>query len=252
MDFQPFYSPNTFTLEELQNRLSNLKKQKFLLIFGKKRNSAIGESLEIYLGLVTNRSRSSDWGEYELKTITEGSHNKVSLFNVRWKYHNNYNAKKLICEYGKPHHSKHLGVPVIRLDWEIFHSVRPLNKLYIKFPLEDESLTLNYGKKIIATINRKNLKKWFGDKFKNLVLVRVKPLKKNNRYGFIIKTAILLEKTSFQNFIKLIRSNQIILTFRLMLIQPNTPNEQFNNRGSGFRATESILLKLYESQKRIL
>ena len=129
MDFQPFSTSNTFSLEELQDRLSYLKKHKFLPIFGKKRDSAIGESLEIYLGLGKNISRSSDWGEYELKTITEGSNNKISLFNVRWKYQNNYNAKKLICEYGKPHHSKHLGVPVIRLDWEIFHSMRPLNKL---------------------------------------------------------------------------------------------------------------------------
>lgn len=85
-----------------------------------------------------------------------------------------------------------------------------------------------------------------------MVLIRVRPLKIKNRHGFIIKTAILLENTSFQNFNKLIRSNLIKMTFKLMLIQPNTFNEKFNNRGSGFRATESILLKLYESQKRIL
>ena len=252
MQFQPFSTPDKFTIKELQKRLKILMLQKFLPIFGKKRNAAIGESLEKYLGLNINRSRLSDWGKYELKTTTKSSSSKISLFNVRWKYQKKYNAKNLVIDYGKPHHSKHLNKSVIRLDGEILHSNEPLNRLYIKIPLENGPLTLNYANKLIASVERRNLITWFNQKFKNLVIVKAKSQKRENLNVFIIESAILLENTSFEQFIKLIHSNEIKLSFKLMLILPKTPEEKFNNRGSGFRASYNTLEKLYTTRQNLL
>ncbi len=36
--FQPFPHPNSYSIEELQDRIKILKNQDFLAIFGKKRN----------------------------------------------------------------------------------------------------------------------------------------------------------------------------------------------------------------------
>ena len=141
--FHPLPPPSSYSLEELQNRIRILKSQDFLPIFGKKRNAAIGESIEIYLGLKINNSRSADWGDYELKSTSKGLTNKISLFNITLKYQNSYTARDLVLEYGKPHHSKHLGVSVIRLDWDVKHSIKPLNKLYINITIEDINENLN-------------------------------------------------------------------------------------------------------------
>lgn len=252
MAFDPLNAPEDFSIEELQKRLKLIKEQGFVPIFGKKRNAAIGESLEKYLGLETNSSRKADWGEYELKTSTRGLNSKISLFNVKWNFEKNYNFKKLTYEYGKPHHSKHLDLPVIRLDWDIKHSKIPIDELFINIPLIDGPLTLNCGENIIAVQNREKIEKWFNEKFKKLVLIKVKSKKVDNNYGFIIENATLLENTSFQNFIKLIHVNEIKLSFKLMIIQPNTQYEKLNRRGTGFRATQRTLIKLYQSHKSIL
>ncbi len=83
-------------------------------------------------------------------------------------------------------------------------------------------------------------------------MIDVKPKKDDSRFGFVIENATLLENTSFTNFIKLIHLNEIKLSFKLMIVQPNTPYEKFNNKGSGFRTTQRTIKKLYKSLKEIL
>ena len=249
--FHPFPPPGSYSLEELQNRLKILKSQDFLPIFGKKRNAAIGESIEIYLGLKINNSRSADWGEYELKSTSKGLTSKISLFNITLKYQNNYSARDLVLEYGKPHHSKHLNKSVIRLDWEVKHSTKHLSTLHFSITLEKGALMLNFGEKIIAEVERNDLEKWYNQKFRNLVLISTEAIKRGEKHGFVIKRANLLENTSFSNFIRLIHLNEIKLSFKMMLILPKTLDEKFNNRGVGFRATYQALTKLYTSNEVI-
>ncbi|GAH41003.1 unnamed protein product, partial [marine sediment metagenome] len=70
--------------------------------------------------------------------------------------------------------------------------------------------------------------------------------------GFLIQNAFLYRDTSFENLITLIHTQEIKMTFRLMLIQPESPNEKFNNRGSGFRAPQSVMSKLYSNKEKLL
>ena len=249
--FHPFPPPSSYSLEELQNRIRILKSQDFLPIFGKKRNAAIGESLELYLGLKNDILRIADWGDYELKSTSKGLTGKISLFNITLKYRNNYTARDLVLEYGKPHHSKHLNKSVIRLDWEVIHSTKHLNSLYFSMPLEKGALMLKFDETIIAEVDRSDLEKWFDQKFRNLVLISTEAVKIGEKHGFVIKKANLLESTSFSNFIRLIHSNDIKLSFKMMLILPKTLVEKFNNRGIGFRATYQALTKLYNSNEVI-
>lgn len=46
------------------------------------RSSALGKSLEIHLGLKNNNIPKADWGNYELKSISNPG-SKISLFLVR-------------------------------------------------------------------------------------------------------------------------------------------------------------------------
>ena len=96
MEFQPFPQSETYLLEELKNRLKALKEHGFLPIFGKVRSAAFGESVEKYLGLQKDSSRSADWGEYELKTTSMKSNRIIGLFSVKWNYQDDYNDKKLL------------------------------------------------------------------------------------------------------------------------------------------------------------
>ena len=247
-----FPPPEDYSIERLKSRLKTLKKCGFLEIFGKKRNAAIGESIEAYLGLKKDSLRRADWGDYELKSTTQGLTSKISLFNITLKYQNFYTARALVLEYGKPHHSKHLNKSVIRLDSEIKHSVKHLNSLHFSIPLEGGVLMLKFGEKIIAEVERNDLEKWFNQKFKNLVLISTEAINIGEKHGFVIKKANLLEITSFSNFIRLIHSNDIRLSFKMMLILPKTLDEKFNNRGVGFRATYQSLTKLYNSNEVII
>ena len=249
---EPLAPPQSYSIEELKSRLQMLESKGFLPIFGPNRNAAIGESLEIYLGLKINRSRSADWGDYELKTISTASNRKISLFNVKWEFQNDYTPLNLVKQYGKTHHSKHLNLPVIRLDWEIMHSINPIDDLYINIPVNDGDLTLNYAERQITLAKRATVRKWFKIKFKNLVIVEVKKEKINNVDGFLIQNAFLYRDTSFENLITLIHTQEIKLAFKLMIIQPGTPNERFNNRGSGFRAPQSVMSKLYSYKEKLL
>ena len=249
---EPLAPPQNYSIEELKSRLQMLESKGFLPIFGRNRNAAIGESLEIYLGLKINSSRSADWGDYELKTTSIVSNRKISLFNIKWVFQNDYSALNLVKQYGKIHHSKHLNLPVIRLDWDIMHSIKPIDGLYINFPVNDGPLTLNYADRQIALAERADVQKWFKNKFKNLVIVEVKKEKIDEVDGFLIQNAFLYKDTSFENLITFIHTQEINLTFRLMLIQPGTPNEKFNNRGSGFRASQSVMSKLYSYKEKLL
>ena len=249
---EPLAPPQNYSIEELKSRLQMLESKGFLPIFGRNRNAAIGESLEIYLGLKTNSSRSADWGDYELKTTSIGSNRKISLFNVKWEFQNDYTILNLVKQYGKKHHSKHLDLPVIRLDWAIVYSISPIDELYINLPVNDGPLTLNYAERQIALAERVDVQKWFNSKFKNLVIVEVKKEKINEVDGFLIQNVFLYRDTSFENFITLIHTQEIKLTFKLMLIQPGTPNEKFNNHGSGFRAPQSVMSKLYSNKEKLL
>ena len=250
--FKPFPPPTCFSLEELLNRIKILKSQDFLPIFGKKRNAAIGESFETYLGLSTNSLRLADWGEYELKTTSQGLNSKISLFNTKWNYKDDYSARKLVIQFGKDHHSEHLDLHVIRIDWDVSFSNDPLDKLYINFDIEFKNLNLKFENRLLASIKVSNLKNWFDMKFKNLVLISVKNLQLNTNNGFCIGSAIILKNSSFKRFINLVKANQIQLSFRMMLVQPGTEKEKFKNRGSGFRAKQSILEKLYNVKRMVV
>ena len=249
---KPLEPPQNYSIEELKSRLQILESKGSLPIFGQNRNSAIGESLEIYLGLKTNSSRTADWGDYELKTTSIGSNRKISLFNVRWEFQNDYTALNLVKQYGKKHHSKHLDLPVIRLDWDIAHSIAPIEELYVNFPVNRGFLTLNYAERQIALVKRADVQNWFINKFKNLVIVEVKKEKVDEVDGFLIQNAFLYRDTSFENFIAHIHTQEIKMAFKLMLIQPGTPNEKFNTRGSGFRASQSVMSKLYSHKEKLL
>ena len=206
----------------------------------------------MYLGLKKNSSRRADWGVFELKTTTLGQNSKISLFNITVRYQNQYSARDLVCEFGKVHHSKHLNKPVIRLDWEISHSKFPIDSLYYNISPEEGPLTLNYGERTIAYTDRNKLEKWFRRKFKNLVLIFVDSLIEKNNHGFIIKKAFLLETTSFSNFLRLMHEGEIKLSFKMMLVLPNTVNETLKNRGIGFKTTYKTLTKLYGSKKNLI
>lgn len=206
----------------------------------------------MYLGLKNDSLRSADWGLYELKSTSKGLNSRISLFNITLIYQNNYTARELVLEYGKPHHSKHLNKSVIRLDWEVKHSTKQLNKLYFSIPLEEGSLKLSFGEKHIAEVERNDLENWFNQKFRKLVLISTDAINIGKKHGFVIKSANLFDNTSFSNFIRIIHLNEINLSFKMMLVLPKTADEKFNNRGVGFRATYKAITKLYNSNKVIL
>lgn len=241
----PFPTIENYTIEELKERLLILKQYEKLAIFGKKRNSAIGESLEKYLGLIKDSSKSADWGDYELKTISKTS-GKLRLISLNWDYLKNYSAKQLVLDYGKNHFSKHLEKPVIRLDWKITYSNNSIEQLHYR--IRENKLELLFKNEVLANNDINKLESHYMQKMRNLVLVEVE---KNNDYTFFIKRAKLLENTSLQKLLFALRNNFVELSFALMLIEPNSSNEKFNNRGSSLRIPIKKLNNLYEDESII-
>ena len=161
-------TPEVFSITELKRRLQKLKNLSPLAILGpdKKRNSAVGESLERYLGLVNNSSPDPDWGEYEIKTSKSGSH-KLSMFAVKWNFPDGYNLRNLAFDFGKNHISRHLNEPVQRLDWAIPYSKQSSPRLYLLIE-EDDEIFLKSDNKVIASMSINNLKKRFFRKYGSL------------------------------------------------------------------------------------
>ena len=104
----------------------------------------------------------------------------------------------------------------------------------------------------IAFVERRNVQKWFENKFKNLVFLELRKKKVEDVNGFLIKEAILYRDTSFDNFITLIHSQDIKMAFKYMVVRPETPNEKFNNHGSGFRAYQDVMDELYNYKVSLL
>ena len=242
----PFPTPVNYSIEELKRRLLTLKQQEKLSIFGKKRNSAIGESLEKYLGLSKNSSKKADWGDYELKTISQTS-GKLRLMSLNWDYLKKYSAKQLVLDYGKNHFSKHLEKPVIRLDWKIPYSAKHIDKLHYRIN-DKNKLELLFNKEVLASNNLDKFENHYMQKMRNLVLVEVEI---NNDQTFKIERVKLLEYTSFRHLLTAIKKNIVELSFALMLIEPNSTKEKFNNRGSSLRIPLKKISNLYEDESII-
>ena len=238
----PFPIIENYSIEELKERLLILKKHEKLSIFGKKRHSAIGESLEKYLGLTKDSSKSADWGDYELKTISQTS-GKLRLISMNWFFLRSYSAKQLVLDYGKNHFSKHLEKPVIRLDWKISYSDNHIKQLHYR--IYNNKLELLYDKKVLGNKDLNKLESHYNQKMKILVLVEVE---KNKDNTFSIKRAKLLEKTSIKKLLFAMKNNIIELSFALMLIEPYSTKEKFNNRGSSLKIPIKKLNILYEDE----
>ena len=230
MTIKPFPPPEKFTIGELERRLKILKEEKKIPIIGKNRYSAVGESLERYLGLAKNTSKSADWGEYELKTLKE-TRSKLRLFSLNWNYSEDYSVRQLVLDYGKDHFSKHLQKQVKRLDWKIPFSKIPLSQLHYTIAYDNE-LNLRYNEKILGKYKLNILEEHFNQKIKNLVLIEFVTTKNKQNLTFSINRVSLFEEASFKSFIFSIKNNIISLAFALMLIEPNSENEKLNNRGA--------------------
>jgi len=249
MNLKPFPPPEDYTLEELQERLITLKESNELPVIGKERNAAIGESLEYYLGLKKNISKRADWSNYEIKTLSN-NRRKIRLFSIKWEYRSGYSARELVLDYGKEHFSKHLQKPVVRLDWKIPYTKNPINKLYYKIE-GNEELGLFYKKKKLAKSSINKLKQHFSNKMKKLVLVETKNESRERKQFFTVKSAMLYENTSFEQFLFAIKNNLIEMSFALMLIEPGTENENFNNKSSTLEISSTKLNCIYNLNSKI-
>ncbi|MBA7530324.1 hypothetical protein ES705_22527 [subsurface metagenome] len=242
----PFKPPKDYSVNELKERLQFLYKKGRIKIKGKKRSAAVGETIEYLLGLKKNSSKDADWGEYELKSTIGLSSRKIRLFSFRWSYTEDYSARDFTLKFGKQHHSKHLNLPVVRFDKRINYSNKSVNDTYYRINRNGNILELLFEDEVIATSDLLGIESHFQRKIRNLVLIKNRWCDKKKKDEFQVTNVKLLEIASFSKFLEKLQQNLIGLEFSLMVINPETEQERFNNRGSLFRASYKELSELYE------
>ena len=238
--------PTDYSMDELKERLLLLQKKGRIKIKGNKRNAAVGETIEILLGLKKNSSKDADWGEYELKSTIGPTSRKIRLFSVKWSYSEDYSARDFTLKFGKQHHSKHLNLPVVRLDKRINYSDKSVKDTYYRINRNENILELLFEDVVIASSDLLEIESHFQRKIRNIVLIETMWCDKKKKDEFQITNVKLLEIASFSKFLKKLQQNQIGVEFALMVINPETEQERFNNRGSLFRASYKELTEIYE------
>ena len=246
LEILPFDPPKDYSINELKERLQFLYQKERIKIIGKKRSAAVGETLEYLLGLKKSSSKDADWGEYELKSTIGPLSRKIRLFSIYWSYTEGYNARNFTVKHGKQHHSKHLNLPVIRLDKRIRYSDKSIKDTHYRININENILELLFEDEVIATSDLLEIESHFQRKIRNLVLIKNRWRDKKKKDEFQIINVNLLEIASFSKFLEKIQQNQIGLEFALMVIEPETKQERFNNRGSLLRASYKNLSELYE------
>lgn len=246
MTLEPFEFPEEFSIENLQRRLRIIRDTGFISIIGKKRSSDVGESLEFYLGLDKNNLKTSDWGDYEIKTT---SRKKITLLSFSWQFYDDFTPSKLVRVFGKKHFSKHMQEPVIRLDWAINYLEDPIQELY--YTIKDDRIILMSDQNALAYYALENLRKRFYKKFRKLVLVSVEKRIEDNQKVFRLNNITLFEEPSFETFLKLLMKNEIKFEFALMIHKLQTAKPKLKNRGTLIRANISSITKIYKLEKTI-
>jgi hypothetical protein len=241
-----FQKPNDFSLKNLIHRLSTLKQLSPLPILGKEKSksSAIGESIEEYLGLDNNSSPKPDWGNYELKTTNSLAN--ISLFTIKWDFKDNYDLIKLAFDFGKNHFSNHLQEKCQRFDWAVPYS--DVCPSILHFSINHTTVNLKYKDRIIALILLEELKKRFLRKFKNLIIIKIKKI--NSK--FVIDGAYLLNNPSFDLFIESIISQKTKIEFQIFISNPNTQNEKVKRKTSKIRIKRKEIDNLYANKSTLI
>ncbi len=86
------------TLELLEERLGELKGQRFELVRGG--DGAAGHTLEHLLGLKENNLSVPDWGDFELKTCQRESRTPVTLVSKAPRRIGNISRQEFIAKHG--------------------------------------------------------------------------------------------------------------------------------------------------------
>lgn len=245
------------SLEKLIIELKSIEQMGFVESM-REYSTGIGYTLESLLEISENRSREPDWGKYEIKTKRKGKNNNSSLFVPEWRYEKFPNWKELVKELGEQYQSKK---DPIKKGKALLHAAPygepERNGWYIDFN-KNNDLFLKQNEDVIATANCESLQRNFSRKLSKVIWILADWEKKDGKEYFHYNEAYLLEDSSFEKFLKLVKKNQILLEMRMYYFtdHPNlriNPNwKPYESHGNAFRCKDGVIFDLYDKKTKIL
>lgn len=225
----------SFTINELKNRLSILKKKGFVSSL-RSHNTGIGHTLEQFLGLRENNISLPDLGRLELKSQRIKSASLITLFT---KKPDDLLNSKALEKFGYPREKDNLRV----LHQTI--TATKANKQGFKLNNTKTKLKILKNNEYVFSYNKTELKNLFNKKFgKGIILVLATSKKDSKgREKFHYQEAYILKNGSFNAFLK-----NLFYDIRIGRYPDGRPHDH----GSAFRLKKTGLPNVFKIYRKLI
>jgi len=234
------------TFEDVQDKLKTLKALGFVKTH-RPGPTGIGKTLEDLVGIKENNIPGSDIeNKIELKSERIGSNSMITLFTKSPLPYGVNNS--LLEEFGYvTPQSKSKKILHTTLNSSSFNTLRGQVGLKISFGT-DKVFIESGTKSINAYWDKDLLKTRFELKYNTLLLVRASTKHRGADEEFHFCEAYLLSGFSFDNFVKLLKTDDILTDIRI----GQYPNGNAHDHGTGFRVNKDKLHLCFEKRIDLL
>lgn len=209
-------------------------------------DTGIGKTLEDLLGIKENNIAGPDLEEYELKAMRKDAGSMLTLFT---KSPNPKAINSVLLEkYGYPS-AKGKGSKELHttIKFSAFNSLKGQQGFKLNV-LNGKILILNNKNEEVCYWDKIELKEKFETKYPGLAFVKADCREVNGVEQFWFNECYLLKGFSFENFVKLIKNDKIVVDIRLGQYANGAPHDH----GTGFRVMPKYLDDCFEKKERII
>lgn len=214
--------------------------------------TGVGKTFEDLIGKEEDTTPNPDFKGIEIKTKRAYSYSYTTLFNATPIGKGPYEIKRLVNKYGYP--DKILkNNKVLNVDVYANHSTLVANKFLFKLIIDrkEEKLFLEIYDKNLNFLEKEAfwtfqvLEQRLNQKLKYLAFIKAWPNKINNEQYYKYTSIEFYELKSFKEFLSLIESGIIRVTFTIGVFRQGERIGSIHDRGTSFNIQEINLEKLF-------
>ena len=259
---------NNFSLSE-KEAISNLKDPKEKLIklfkiikskswikFERRQENAdglLGNVFEDLIGIDENNKSEADYFDYEIKTKNHDSNALVSLFGCTIKSFPNANTeiREKYGVYDEKHpENKIFNTTIKHSKWNNHRGgysfkLEKNDHLYLRIKEQNNDNTIDNNN---YYWNEEEIIKRF-NKIKNCCLIEGEIDKKNNLVKYT--KMIIFRNASIEKFWTLLKSDDIVVDFRIGVYLSGKNKGKTHDHGTGFRIKKNKIISLYQDVEEI-
>lgn len=240
-------------IELLKNKFNEINKYGWIPS-PNNRNNNHGVLFEKLIGKEIENFEIPDFNGIEIKTHLKYAQSYITLFNANPEGDEFFEIRRLYQKYSYPSsknknelifqgnvQANHLQNIGIKYKFKLTSSIKE-NKLYLCIYDQNNNLI---EKKSYWSF--KSLYEKLYRKLQYLAFIEVSRKQVNGQYFFRYEKITFYKLTSFQNFLQLLDSGKIIVTFTIGVFKKGRRKGEMHNHGTAFRIEDTNLNLLFKS-----